>query len=196
MAGISRKLITSIPILLTLNFQQLNAQTVAWPSCAQPIWGSYTQYSVCNSYVEIYRTICLCSDVNFLTGAARAVYNTCGEDDLRNTAEACDTTCQNNGAQMALTIDELVRRGEGSSSTTTSKSTTLKTSTTTSKSTASTTSTSTPTSGASRDTEEDDKGGFTTDQKIALGCGLGIGLPAALCSLWMCLCGPCRRGGN
>lgn len=34
---------------------------------------------------------------------------------------------------------------------------------------------------------------LTEDQKIALGVGIGVGVPGTLAALYMCFFGPCRR---
>ncbi|KAH7403125.1 hypothetical protein BKA64DRAFT_441585 [Cadophora sp. MPI-SDFR-AT-0126] len=51
----------------------------------------------------------------------------------------------------------------------------------------STTSSSQNTQANTQATNNNSSSGFSTGDKIALGCGIGIGLPATLATLWMCI---------
>lgn len=141
-----------------------------WNGC---YCGTQYQSAASSLITSCWKAYCGNAEANILTydiSTAESIYNSyCG---IAAVAAATPTT-----VPVATTVD---------SPASTSVSNEFPSQTGNAKS-SSTTSSSQNTQANTQATNNNSSSGFSTGDKIALGCGIGIGLPATLATLWMCI---------
>ena len=164
----------SVAYLLVFGAGQISASFdfYIYPICAQPILDS-TAPSRCDYGQEttgevVEEVACLCSDASWLNNAASQIGGSCGCTDLIDSAKTLSSGCDAGGTPSALTADEFIAAGNcspenggGANDSTTNPENTAPADTTT--------------AGKSGDSSDS-----PTSDRIALGVGIGIGVPTAI----------------
>lgn len=135
---------------------------------------------------------CLCYNNNFLFAVMAGVGSCCSNGEITNTAQIIIDDCNSDQTPALISFSELQDAGNAATSSSCAL-TGLKTAVSTAQGTATPVSGGTPTSSGNPAStgSAGDGGRYSTSDKIALGLGIGVGLPAtiaALLTLWlMCI---------
>ena len=156
-----------------------------YPTCAQPQLQDTAPID-CDYGDEgggaVESNSCLCTDDNFLNAAALAIYNNCGCTDLVKSANAFISNCDETDTPAVLNTEEFVAAGDGGLPTCSSGGTKSSSASDLSP-TASAGGQPSSTGSGSQDGGNESGGGTPESNKIALGVGIGVGLPGAIAGL-------------
>ena len=166
-----------------------------FPICAQPILLEYTPPGCDFGSANTASNACFCADAVSWSTVAKAIHRTCGDSDLRNSAPTASSNRANAGTPLVLSVGHFIDQAGKTTTTSSSISTSFITSTTPRATDSSTTESSSATTTSAQAQSSNPSGGngghgYTEDQTIALGCGIGIPLATLFVTIWMCFC-PC-----
>lgn len=171
------------------------AQTLSanrFPACAQ-----FCAYNIPTAGCVGTDDACLCTNIPYLTSIAACIGLDCTAAGVSTSADVFIADCNTSGVTLAMSKAEFVAAANGAlSSAAPTRTTTVgevasptDASPTTSQAASETTKTTT--TNAPQQTGSTG-GGLSTSDKIALGVGIGFGIPAviaAIATCWMCLRG-------
>jgi hypothetical protein len=161
-------LILVFPIILYLSCPIVCIPQTTSSTCPDRCLEKYSEPFLCDTK----ETGCLCGDVDLLNDLAACIGSNCSPSELSRSANDIRTDCANEGEQMAISVQEFIDAGnEGDSNsevTTAGDSVTVGT--------------------LNLNAGNDSGTGLTKDHKIALGVGIGFGLPTlflGVLGLWI-----------
>lgn len=131
--------------------------------CAQPQLAANAP-AACDS--AIAGVDCLCADATFLTASMKDIRRNCGCAVLEDSAQKATTICNNAGAPIALTEDQMVSAGDGGLSSCTDPSGVSST----------TASTDAAGSGSGGSNDQSSRSGLSRSDQIAIGIGVPTGV--------------------
>ncbi|PMD33222.1 hypothetical protein L207DRAFT_167981 [Hyaloscypha variabilis F] len=164
-----------------------------YPACAQSCLSYLSGSTNCITpgITATEANYCLCNDIPYLSAVAKCTYNNCGVSILDEMAQISVSNCASTGTPSALTVQEMIDEGLPSSVSSATSSTVARSESTTSAAAPESTQTASiivngngntvgTSSGGSNCVDCNKSGGISQSDKIALGIGIGFGIPSVI----------------
>ncbi|KAE9380059.1 hypothetical protein N431DRAFT_448877 [Stipitochalara longipes BDJ] len=168
-----------------------------YPPCAQTCIANFISSTNCIApgATAVSQNLCLCNDLPYLSAVAKCTYNECGSAILDDMAQISVSNCASTGTPSAFTVQQMIDEGLPSSAASAKSSSVARSDPTTSAAVPQGSPTAAivvngngntigTSSGGNNCVDCNKNGGISQSDKIALGIGIGFGVPTVVIGIW------------